>query len=134
MPINVANFAVLANCWRRPRCLLATAATLQVLTFVCMRLETPVKPDGRGAEGVFIRVSLSHVVSGSSLASPGSDVSPQLARQLFEALATCTMQFRGYIHLVRENQVRNTLLSWHHVAEFQLATLWRGYIHKIEGE
>jgi len=72
-----------------------------------MRLDVPMRPEGRSSEGGSIRASLSHVVSGSSMGGANSlEVSPQLARQLYEALATCTMQFRGYIHTVRENQVQ----------------------------
>lgn len=76
----------------------------QVLTFVSMRLDSSSKADARTVADISLRVSLSTVV-GSSSPIPGSpEVSPQLGKQLFEALATCAMQFRGYIHIIQEGQ------------------------------
>lgn len=79
---------------------------MQLLSFVSMRLDspgvTPGKSSARPDEGSSIRSTFSNVM-GSGSAS--ADISPLLARQLFEALATCAMQFRGYIHIIRENQV-----------------------------
>lgn len=81
---------------------------MQLLTFVSMRLETPQshgqKGETRRDEGVSIRSTITNVMGGGALAN--TEISQQLARQLFECLAICTMQFRGYIHMVRETQAR----------------------------
>lgn len=80
---------------------------MQLLSFVAMRLDaSPVvvtRPGGRRDEGTSIRSTISTVIGGSP--SAPMELNPALARQLFEALATAAMQFRGYIHLVRDAQV-----------------------------
>ena len=76
---------------------------MQVLTFVSMRLDTALG-GGRPAEGGSIRAALSTVVGSTATTGP-SDITLQFSSRLFEALATSAMQFRGYIHLVREGEV-----------------------------
>ena len=70
-----------------------------------MRLDATSKSDQRNMADVSLRMSLSNVVGGSSSSLTGpTEMNPQLAKQLFEALATCAMQFRGYIHIIQESQ------------------------------
>lgn len=84
---------------------------LQVLTFVSMRLDTSAKSDQRNMADISLRMSLSNVVGGSSGALSGPpEMNSQLGKQLFEALATCAMQFRGYIHIIQEGQASQQAL------------------------
>lgn len=82
--------------------LLQLSFALQLLTFIAMLLDPNNNRDGNNS----LRASLSNVVS-SGLLPSHAEVGPQLGKQLFETLATCAMQFRGYLHQVQESQVKS---------------------------
>ena len=91
---------------------------MQLLTFVSLRLDYSKKPSEPKADRS-MRLTLASVV-GSAFAA-GGEVPTPLARRLFESIAISAMQFRGYIHFVRENQVRHAHLA----GRCSMCEIWR---------